>query len=55
MEMTLVRPDRQHYFRTSTEFLPVPIRQRDHAQNHGQPERANLFKGLIDNISPADA
>lgn len=24
--------------------------QRDHAQDHGQPERGNLFKGLIDNI-----
>lgn len=43
------------YFRTGTEFLPVLIRQRDHAQDHGQHERANLFKGLIDNISPTDA
>jgi hypothetical protein len=38
------------YFRTGTEFLPVLIRQRDHAQDHGQHERANLLKGLIDNI-----
>jgi site-specific recombinase XerD len=43
------------YFRTSAQFLPVLIRQRDHAQDHGQHERANLFKGLIDNIGPTDA
>ena len=34
------------YFRTGTEFLPVLIRQH---------ERANLFKGLIDNIGPTGA
>jgi len=32
------------YFRTGTEFLPVLIRQHDHAQDHGQHDRANLFK-----------
>jgi hypothetical protein len=36
------------YFRAGTQFLPVLIRQRDHAQDHGQHERANRFKGLID-------
>src|SRR5262249_57036899 len=35
------------YFRTSTQFLPVLVRQRDHAQEHGQTERAVLFDGLI--------
>ena len=35
------------YFRTGTEFLPVLTRQRDHAQDHGQTERAALFEGLI--------
>ena len=35
------------YFRTGTEFLPVLIRQRDHAQDHGQADRAALFDGLI--------
>jgi site-specific recombinase XerD len=35
------------YFRTGTEFLPVLIRQRDHAQDHGQTDRAALFDGLI--------
>ena len=35
------------YFRTGTEFLPVLIRQRDHARDHAQPGRAELFDGLI--------
>ncbi len=35
------------YFRTGTEFLPILIRQRDHARDHGQPDRADLFDGLI--------
>jgi hypothetical protein len=35
------------YFRTGTEFLPILTRQRDHARDHGQPDRAALFDGLI--------
>jgi hypothetical protein len=35
------------YFRTGTEFLPILIRQRDHARHHGQADRAALFDGLI--------
>ena len=35
------------YFRTGTEFLSILIRQRDHARDHGQPDRADLFDGLI--------
>jgi hypothetical protein len=35
------------YFRTGTEFLPILIRQRDHARDHGQADRAGLFDGLI--------
>jgi len=35
------------YFRTGTEFLPILTRQRDHARDHGQSERAALFDGLI--------
>jgi site-specific recombinase XerD len=35
------------YFRTGTQFLPVLVRQRDHARDHGQAERAALFDGLI--------
>jgi site-specific recombinase XerD len=35
------------YFRTSTQFLPILTRQRDHARDHGQNDRAALFDGLI--------
>jgi site-specific recombinase XerD len=35
------------YFRTGTQFLPILIRQRDHARDHGQAGRAALFDGLI--------
>ena len=35
------------YFRTGIEFVPVLMRQRDHAREHNQPERAALFDGLI--------
>ena len=35
------------YFRTGTEFLPILTRQRDHARDHGQADRADLFDGLI--------
>jgi hypothetical protein len=35
------------YFRTGPEFVPVLLRQRDHARQHGQSERADLFEGLV--------
>jgi integrase len=35
------------YFRTGPEFLPILTRQRDHARDHGQTDRAALFDGLI--------
>jgi site-specific recombinase XerD len=35
------------YFRTGTQFLPILVRQRDHARDHGQADRAALFDGLI--------
>jgi site-specific recombinase XerD len=35
------------YFRTGTQFLPILVRQRDHARDHGQTDRATLFDGLI--------
>jgi hypothetical protein len=35
------------YFRTGTQFLPILTRQRDHARDHGQADRATLFDGLI--------
>jgi hypothetical protein len=33
------------HFRTGTQFLPILVRQRDHA--HGQADRAVPFDGLI--------
>ena len=35
------------YFRTGPQFLPVLTRQRDHAHDHGQNDRAALFDDLI--------
>ncbi len=36
------------YFRTGPEFLPILTRQRNHAREHGQKDRADLFTRLID-------
>ncbi len=38
------------YFQTSVEFKPTLLRQRDHARDHGQNERADLFDTLIARI-----
>ena len=38
------------YFATGPEFTPVLLRQRDHARDHQQPERAALFDGLLNRI-----
>jgi integrase len=35
------------YFTTGPEFVPVLLRQRDHAREHHQPDRAELFDKLI--------
>ena len=43
------------YFRTGTEFLPILTRQRDHARDHGQTDRAALFDGLIQRAGTAPA
>ena len=36
------------YFDTGPEFVPVLLRQRDHARTHQQPDRAALYDTLID-------
>ena len=36
------------YFRTGPEFVPVLLRQRDHARKNGQIDRAELFEDLVD-------
>jgi hypothetical protein len=39
------------YFRTGPEFVPVLLRQRDHAVKHGQTDRATLFEDLVSRAS----
>jgi site-specific recombinase XerD len=43
------------YFRTGPEFVPVLLRQRDHAREHGQSDRASLFEGLATRASEVPA
>ena len=38
------------YFRSGPEFLPILARQRDHAREHGQSDRAELFTTIIQNV-----
>ena len=38
------------YFQTTIEFRPALQRQRDHAQEHGQPEHAAIFDKLIQRV-----
>lgn len=35
------------YLSTGPEYVPVLLRQRDHARDHHQPERVDLFDKLI--------
>ena len=43
------------YFRTGPEFVPVLLRQRDHARKNGQAERASLFETLVTRASQASS
>jgi site-specific recombinase XerD len=43
------------YFETGPEFVPVLLRQRDHARAHDQIDRAELFEGLLERITGASA
>jgi hypothetical protein len=38
------------YFRTGNEFRPVLLRQRDHARDHNQTDRAALFDSLLNSL-----
>ncbi len=38
------------FFETGPEFVPVLIRQRDHAVDRDQHDRARLFTNLLDNL-----
>ena len=39
------------YFRTGPEFVPVLLRQRDHARKNGQTDRAELFEDLVAKVT----
>jgi len=39
------------YFQTGPEFVPVILRQRDHARDHNQPDRQALYDGLLQRIT----
>ena len=39
------------YFATGPEFVPVLLRQRDHARDHHQPDRATIFDGLLQRVA----
>ena len=41
------------YFRTGPEFVPVLLRQRDHARKNGQTDRAELFESLVAKVIEA--
>ncbi len=39
------------YFKTGPAFVPVLLRQRDHARDNDQPERAALFENLLSGVA----
>lgn len=39
------------YFHTGPEFVPVLLRQRDHARDHHQPDRQALFDTLLERVA----
>lgn len=43
------------YFQTGAEFVPVLLRQRDHARDNDQLDRAALFDGLLSRVADSDA
>lgn len=42
--------ERCGFYETGPEFVPVLLRQRDHATTHDQPDRADLFTNLLNGI-----
>jgi hypothetical protein len=43
------------YFQTTIDFKPTLQRQRDHAREHGQADRAVLFDRLLERVDAEDA
>ena len=46
--------ERCGFFGTGPQFVPVLRKQRDHAADHGQPDRAELFTELLDRLDDED-
>jgi len=42
--------ERCGFYETGPQFVPILIRQRDHATEHNQPDRAHLFTNIINNL-----
>lgn len=42
--------ERCGFFETGPEFIPILRRQRDHAHDHAQPDRAELFTQILEGI-----
>jgi site-specific recombinase XerD len=42
------------YFDTGPQFVPVLLRQRDHAHSHHQPDRVTLYNTLLQRAAGAD-
>jgi len=42
--------ERCGFFETGPQFVTILTRQRDHATDHHQPDRAQLFAGIIENL-----
>jgi site-specific recombinase XerD len=47
--------ERCAYFKTGPEFVPVLIRQRSHAREHGQTDREVLFESLVNRATEESA
>jgi site-specific recombinase XerD len=47
--------ERCAYFQTGPEFVPVLLRQRNHAREHGQTDREALFEGLVNRATEESA
>ncbi len=46
--------ERCGFFETAEQFVTILTRQRDHATDHHQPDRAELFTGLLDHLDKND-
>lgn len=45
--------ERCTFYETGPQFIPILRRQRDHAAEHAQPQRVDLFERLLDTIDGA--